>query len=230
MKIKANSIRLVEILLVHWTIAMTMNNNLPFLQSGGTVLSDHDIKLAIKSGYIKWRSPYPLKTQPASIDLHLAKTILTFQRRTVKDGAIDVKKPVEDHVKYEIIDPQDGAVVHPHEFILGVSREWVSLPTRLLANVDGKSSLGRLGLVIHATAGFIDPGFAGHVTLEITNLTEQPLIIYPHMPIGQIRFTVMTSPAEVGYGDPRLGSKHYFNKYSKNPKPIPSQYWKNFIR
>lgn len=203
--------------------------NLPFLQSGGTTLSDKDIKLAINSGYIKWKSPYPLQTQPASIDLHLAKNILTFARRRVKNAVIDLKKSVEEYMDYEVIDSNKGAVIHPHEFILGVTEEWISLPNQLLANVEGKSSLGRVGLVIHATAGFIDPGFAGHVTLEITNLTEQPLIIYPYMPIGQIRFTVMTSPAEVAYGDPRLGSKHYFNKYSKNPKPIPSQYWKNFI-
>lgn len=204
------------------------SNNLPFLQSGGTVLSDHDIKLAIKSGYVKWKSPYPLITQPASIDLHLSKTIMTLVRRRVKAGAIDLKKSVDSLVEYEMLDEKNGTVIHPHEFILGVTREWISLPNQLLANVDGKSSLGRLGLVIHATAGFIDPGFAGHVTLEITNLTEQPLIIYPEMPIGQIRFTVMTSPADLSYGDPKLGSKSYGNKYSKNPKPIPSQYWKNF--
>ncbi|MDO8618856.1 MAG: dCTP deaminase [Candidatus Daviesbacteria bacterium] len=203
---------------------------LPFLQSGGTVLSDHDIKLAIKSGYVEWKSPYPLKTQPASIDLHIAKTILTFARRRVENGAIDLKKSVDSFIEYENIDPTKGAVIHPHEFILGVTEEWVHLPNQLLANVDGKSSLGRLGLVIHATAGFIDPGFTGHVTLEITNLTEQPLIIYPHMPIGQIRFTVMTSPADIPYGDVRLKSKGYVNKYSKNPKPIASQYYKNFSK
>lgn len=203
------------------------SNNLPFLQSGGTVLSDHDIKLAIKSEYIQWKSPYKLVTQPASIDLHLAKTIMTFLRRRVEKGAIDLKKPVNDFVEYEIIDKEKGTVIHPHEFILGVTEEWVHLPNQLLANVDGKSSLGRLGLVIHATAGFVDPGYSGHITLEITNLTEQPLIIYPGMPVGQIRFTVMTSPADLSYGDPKLGSK-YLNKFSKNPKPIASEYWKNF--
>lgn len=205
-----------------------MKKTLSFLQSGGTVLSDGDIKQAILSGYIKFKSPYQLKTQPASIDLHLAKTITVFSRRRVKNGAIDLKKPVDEYMEYEILDPEKGAVIHPHEFILGVTEEWVTLPNQILANVDGKSSLGRLGLVIHATAGFIDPGFSGHITLEITNLTEQPLIIYPGMPVGQIRFTVMTSPAELSYGDVKLGSKAYPNKYSKNPKPIASQYWKNF--
>ncbi len=203
---------------------------LSFLQSGGTVLSDKDIKLAIKSGYLNWKSPYPLITQPSSIDLHLAKTIMTFIRRRVKGGAIDLKKSVDEYVEYEILDNKFGTVIHPHEFILGVTQEWIGLPNQLLANVEGKSSLGRLGLVIHATAGFIDPGFAGHVTLEITNLTEQPLIIYPNMAIGQIRFTVMTSPAQLSYGDPKLGSKSYHNKYSRNPKPIASQYWKNFSK
>ena len=207
---------------------MSSKTNLPFLQSGGTVLSDRDIKLAIKTGYLKWKSPFPLETQPSSIDLHLSKTILIFQRRKVKGAVIDLKKPVDQYVEYEVLDKENGTVVYPHEFILGVTREWIALPNQILANVEGKSSLGRLGLVIHATAGFIDPGFSGHVTLEITNLTEQPLIIYPNMAIGQIRFTVMTSPAEMLYGDPKLGSKSYFNKYSKNPKPIASQYWKNF--
>ena len=201
---------------------------LPFLQSGGTTLSDRDIKLAIKSGYIKWKSPHSLITQPASIDLHLAKTIMVFARRRVKNAAIDLKNPVDEFMEYEEIDLKNGTAIHPHEFILGVTEEWIKLPDQILANVEGKSSLGRVGLVIHATAGFIDEGFAGHVTLEITNLTEQPLIIYAGMPIGQIRFTVMTSPADVSYGDPKLGSKKYFNNYSKNPRPIPSQYWKNF--
>lgn len=199
-----------------------------FLQYSGAVLSDKDIKLAIKTGFLKMKSPFPFVVQPSSIDLHISKNVLTFARRRVKEGAIDLKKPIDDFVDYEVLDSKNGTAVHPHEFILGVTREWFHLPNQILANVEGKSSLGRIGLVIHATAGFIDPGFSGHITLEITNLTEQPLIIYPDMPIGQIRFTIMTSPAELSYGDPRLGSKKYINKYSRNPKPIASQYWKNF--
>lgn len=203
------------------------SDDLKLLQQKGAVLSDRDIKRALKDGLLKIKTPGKLALQPASIDLHIAPTILVFSRRRVKNAVIDLKKPVDDFVDYEVLDPHKGTVIHPHEFILGVTSEWFHLSSYLIANVDGKSSLGRLGLVIHATAGFIDPGFSGHITLEITNLTEQPLVIYPNMPVGQIRFTVLTSEVETSYGDPKLGSK-YINKYSKNPKPMPSQYWKNF--
>lgn len=195
----------------------------------GSVLSDQDIKKALKEGNLKIEAPHKLSIQPASMDIHLAKTILTFARRRFQGAVIDVKKPIDDYVDYEVLDPKNGTVIHPHEFILGVTTEYFELAPNLIANVDGKSSLGRLGLVIHATAGFIDPGYKGHVTLEITNLTEQPLIIYPNMPVGQIRFTYMASPAQVSYGDPSLGSK-YVNNYSTDPKPIASQYWKNFVK
>lgn len=193
-----------------------------------SVLSDGDIRKAIKTGGLGVKSPHKLNIQPSSIDLHLAKTVLVFVRRRVKNATIDLKQPVDEYVDYEVLDPKKGTALHPREFILGVTEEWFKLPNGIIANVDGKSSLGRLGLVIHATAGFIDPGFKGHITLEITNLTEQPMVIYPGMPVGQIRFTQLTSPAQIAYGDPRLGSKGYPNDYSKNPKPIASQYWKNF--
>lgn len=202
-------------------------NNLPFLTSFGAVLSDRDIKLAMRSGYLKTKFVDPQCIQPSSIDLHLAKTLLVFARRRVKNAAIDLKRPVDDYMEYEVIDGKTGTVLHPREFVLGVTKEWFQLPSQLLANVEGKSSLGRLGMVVHATAGFIDPGFSGHATLEITNLTEQPLVIYAGMMTGQIRFSVLTSPAEHIYGDPILQNK-YINKPSKNPRPMPSQFWKNF--
>lgn len=194
------------------------------------VLSDSDIKKTVAEKRLIIQSPSPLKFQPSSLDVHLSKNILTFIRRRVKNAVIDVKKPVEEYMEHEVIDLEKGTVIHPHEFILGVTAEWFQLPNNLLANVEGKSSLGRLGLVIHATAGFIDPGFAGHITLEITNLTDMPMILYPNMPIGQIRFSELSSPAEHMYGEKILGSKEYKNSYSKNPKPIASQYWKNLSR
>ncbi len=193
-----------------------------------SVLSDVDIKKALKNKILEIQAPQRLNIQPSSIDLHLAKTVMVFVRRRVGNGTIDVKQPVDEYVEYETLDPKKGTALHPREFILGVTEEWFKLSRELIANVDGKSSLGRLGLVIHATAGFIDPGFAGHVTLEITNLTEQPMVIYPGMPVGQIRFTRLSSPAEHSYGDQVLGSKKYTNPYSKNPQPIASQFWKNF--
>lgn len=203
------------------------NKSLSFLEQGGSVLSDKDIKRALKGGHLDIKPSRALNIQPSSIDLHLARTVLVFARRRNKEAVIDLKKPVDQYVEYEVLDSKKGGILHPHEFILGVTTEWFRLPAQLLANVEGKSSLGRLGLVIHATAGFIDPGFSGHVTLEITNLTDQPLLIYPQMSIGQIRFSVLTSAAENCYGSAALKSK-YVNDFSKDPRPMPSQYWKNF--
>ncbi|KKQ66016.1 MAG: Deoxycytidine triphosphate deaminase [Candidatus Daviesbacteria bacterium GW2011_GWA2_38_24] len=207
---------------------MNKISDFEFLKYPGAVLSDRDIKSAIKSGFIEVKAPHKLNVQPASLDVHLAKTIMTISRRRSKEAAIDLKKPVDEFIEYEEIDPKRGTILHPREFILGVTTEWFRLPPQVIANVDGKSSLGRLGLVIHATAGFVDPGFKGHITLEITNLTEQPLVIYPNMPVGQVRFSVLTSPAENEYGSAILGSKKYPNDYDLSPKPIASQYWKNF--
>lgn len=204
----------------------TQDNDLTTIP--GAVLSDRDIKKALKQKVIDIKSPKKLNIQPASLDVHIAKTILVFARRRVKDAAIDLKEPIDDYVDYEVMDLKKGTVLHPREFILGVTEEWFGLSNKVIANVDGKSSLGRLGLVIHATAGFIDPGFRGHITLEITNLTEQPMVIYPGMPVGQVRFTLLSSPAEHSYGESALGSKKYPNEFSKNPKPIASQFWKNF--
>jgi dCTP deaminase len=194
------------------------------------VLSDRDIKKSIEVKALSIKSPFELKFQPSSIDIHIAPTILTFSRRRIKSAVIDVKKPVEDYMEYEEMDELMGAVIHPREFILGVTSEWFELGDQLLANVEGKSSLGRLGLVIHATAGFVDPGWAGHITLEITNLTEQPMIIYPNMPIGQVRFSRLSSPAEHLYGEEILGTKKYKNPFSNTPKPIASQFWKNLSK
>ncbi|MDO8429340.1 MAG: dCTP deaminase [Candidatus Daviesbacteria bacterium] len=194
------------------------------------ILSDVDIKNALKSGVLEVQPLNGLNIQPSSIDIHLAKTILVFARRRVGEAAIDLKKPVDEFMDYEVIDPKKGGVLHPKEFILGVTEEWVKLPNWLCMNVDGKSSLGRLGLVIHATAGFVDPGFEGHITLEITNFTDLPLIIYPGMAIGQFRFSALMSPAEHIYGEAILGSKKYKNSFSKEPKPIASQYWKNLVK
>ncbi len=194
------------------------------------VLSDRDIKKALKEKKLEIQSPYKLTFQPSSLDVHIAPTILTFARRRIKNAVIDLKKPVDEYMEYEVMDEKQGTVIHPREFILGVTSEWFALSNQLLANVEGKSSLGRLGLVIHATAGFVDPGWAGHITLEITNLTEQPMIIYPYMPIGQIRFSLLSSPAEHTYGEAVLGTKKYKNPFSKNPKPIASQYWKNLSK
>lgn len=206
-----------------------MVEQLYFLKYPGGVLSRPDIKLAIDTGLIEVKSPCPLDIQPASLELHLARIVAFISRGKVRDAAIDLKKPVEDLMDYETIDPVRGYTIHPREFFLGVTREWIHFPAQLIGNLDGKSSLGRLGFVVHSTAGFFDPGFRGHGTLEITNLTERPITIYQHIPVGQMRFSVLTSAADVLYGDPSLGSKKYSNEYSDDPRPIPSEYYKHFL-
>lgn len=199
---------------------------LHFLKYPGAILSDQDILLAVENGLLEVK-PFDSKSlQPASLDCHLAKTVAFIDRGKLQDGVIDLKKPVDELMKYEEIDLLKGLIIYPREFLLGASVEWFKFPAQIIGNLDGKSSLGRLGFVVHSTAGFFDPGFAGHATLEITNLTERPLKIYPHIPIGQMRFSVLTSKAKKVYGK-ALGSK-YFNPFSKNPRPVPSQFWKNF--
>src|SRR2546423_810103 len=134
---------------------MSIKTNLPFLSHGGATLSDRDIKLALDSKYFEIKSPFPLDIQPSSIDLHLAPTILIFPRVRKGDAIMDLRQPVDQFVEYVEM-PKSGFVLHPREFLLGATSEWLKLPKQLCASVDGKSSLGRLGLVIHSTAGFID--------------------------------------------------------------------------
>lgn len=189
------------------------------------VLSDRDIQAALAENALEIRSPRDLRYQPASLDVHVARTIVVFNG--VNNRPIDLRMPTDDFSRYQTID-DSGLVMQPREFLLGVTVEWFSLSGTLLANIEGKSSLGRLGLIVHVTAGFIDPGFSGHVTLEMVNLNAHPIIIYPGMPVGQIRFSRLQSAPTHMYGEVALGSKGYKNHYSDDPKPIYSQYWKNF--
>lgn len=197
-----------------------------FLNPGS--LSSRDIRRCIEVGYLGVKSPAELDIQAASIDVSVARTIAQFSRNKFDEGCIDLKKPVDNLMEFIVMDPVKGFMLHPREFILGVTREWFDIPSRLEGKLDGKSSLGRLGVVVHVTAGYFDPGFAGHGTLEITNLTERPVRIYPNIPIGQMRFSTLTSEPENVYGDKALGSKSYKNPYTEDPKPIPSEYWKNW--
>ena len=137
---------------------------------------------------------------------------------------IDVKQPQEELTE-EVAIEDDGKpfILHPGEFVLGSTLERITLPTDLVARLEGKSSLGRLGLLIHSTAGFIDPGWDGHVTLELSNVATLPITIYYGMKIGQLSFVQLTEPAETPYGSGSLGSK-----YQGQRGPTPSRYWKNF--
>ena len=136
---------------------------------------------------------------------------------------IDVKEDVTDLTELVEIE-QDGVfLLHPGEFVLGSTAERIGLPDDLVGRIEGKSSLGRLGLLIHTTAGFVDAGFQGFITLELSNVASLPITLYPGMRIGQISFLQMTTVADKPYGSSALGSK-----YSGQVGPTASQYWKNF--
>jgi dCTP deaminase len=138
-------------------------------------------------------------------------------------AVLDVKKDLTELTELVEVKEGEAFMLHPGEFVLGSTLERVGVPSDLVARVEGKSSLGRLGLVIHSTAGFIDAGFDGHVTLELANLANLPITLYPGMKIGQISFIKMTSPAEKPYGSGAKGSK-----YQGQRGPTPSRYFENF--
>src|SRR5690606_10117773 len=159
--------------------------------------------------------------QPSSVDVRLDRFFRVFLNHTMP--VIDVKQNLEELTRLVEIDDGGSFILHPGEFVLGSTLERVALPDDLVARVEGKSSLGRLGLLIHSTAGFIDAGFDGHITLELSNVASLPITLYPGMKIGQVSFMQMTTPADVPYGAGALGSK-----YQGQRGPTPSRYWENF--
>ena len=185
------------------------------------ILSDHTIREEIAAGRIVIDPYVDACVQPSSVDLHLDSYFRVFRNHTSR--VIDVKLDQRDLT--ELVEIADGAafILHPGEFVLGSTSERVSLPDDLTARVEGKSSLGRLGLLIHSTAGFVDPGFDGHITLELSNVANLPITIYPGMKIGQISFLRMTTPADNPYGSAATGSK-----YQNQRGPTPSRYFENF--
>ncbi|SES35988.1 dCTP deaminase [Pedococcus cremeus] len=170
------------------------------------LLSDRDIKAEIDSERVRLEPYDPAMIQPSSIDVRLDKFFRLFDNH--KYPVIDPAQDQPDLTRLVEVDPADGFVLHPGEFVLGSTLETVSLPDDLAARVEGKSSLGRLGLMTHATAGFVDPGFSGHVTLELSNVATLPIILWPGMKVGQLCFFRLTSPAENPYGSEKYGS-HY---------------------
>ena len=159
--------------------------------------------------------------QPSSVDLRLGRFFRVFLNHTTR--VIDVKENQEDLTPLVEIKEEDVFVLHPGEFVLGSTAERVQLPNDLVARLEGKSSLGRLGLLIHSTAGFVDAGWNGHLTLELSNVANLPITLYPGMKIGQISFLRMTTPADVPYGSKAVGSK-----YQGQQGPTPSRYYENF--
>jgi dCTP deaminase len=185
------------------------------------ILSDRSLREQLASGRIGIDPLDESCIQPSSIDVKLDRFFRVFRNHTA--GVIDVKKDMTGLT--ELVDvPVDGVfMLHPGEFVLGSTLERVSVPTDLVARIEGKSSLGRLGLLIHSTAGFIDAGFDGHVTLELANVANLPITLYPEMKIGQISFLKMTTAADVPYGSSATGSK-----YQGQRGPTPSKYFLNF--
>jgi dCTP deaminase len=184
------------------------------------ILSDRSIREEIAAGRIGVEPFDPALIQPASIDVRLDSSFLVF--RNTRRAFIDIKKPTEDLMELIKVADDEPMFVHPGEFLLGSTLEQVRVPDNIVAQLEGRSSLGRLGIVIHSTAGFIDPGFEGHVTLEISNLANLPVTLYPGMRIGQISFLRMTTPAERPYGAGR-GSK-----YSGQQVPTASRLYLDF--
>jgi dCTP deaminase len=186
------------------------------------ILSDHDIKKALKQGDIVIDPLFPKSIQPASVDLHLGPDFLIF--KNTNHTFIDLQKPVDDMMERVSIDGKKNFVLHPGEFALGLTYETIGVNDQMVGRLEGKSSLGRVGLIIHATAGYLDPGNKLKMTLELHNIANLPIVLYHKMPIAQISFTPLSSPADNPYGSKKIGSKYYGAK-----KPQASQYYKNFI-
>ena len=185
------------------------------------VLSDRTIRSEIESGRIVIDPYDPGMIQPSSVDLRVDRRFRVFHNS--RHPYIDVREPMEDLTEAVEVPEDRPFILHPGEFVLGQTLERVSLPDDLVARLEGKSSLGRLGLLIHSTAGFVDSGFSGNLTLELSNVANLPITIYSGMKIGQISFVQLSEPAERPYGSEGIGSK-----YQGQRGPTPSRYWQNF--
>jgi dCTP deaminase len=191
------------------------------LPSKPVILSDRTIREELAKGRVLIDPLDPADIQPSSVDLHLDRFFRVFRNHTTQ--VIDVKEDQENLTELVEIREEDAFILHPGEFVLGSTDERVTLPDDLVARLEGKSSLGRLGLLIHSTAGFVDAGWDGHLTLELSNVATLPITLYPGMKIGQISFLRMTTPADQPYGSANVGSK-----YQGQRGPTPSRYFENF--
>src|SRR5512139_3168976 len=188
-----------------------------------SVLSDRDIRAELESGRIRIDPYDPVDLQPSSVDLHLDHSFRVF--RNNRYPYIDVRALQPDLTELIHVGEDEAFILHPGEFVLGQTLEWVELPDDLVARLEGKSSLGRLGLLIHSTAGYVDPGWKGTLTLELSNVANLPIALYYGMRIGQISFFRMSSAVERPYGSPELGSK-----YQGQSEPTASAFHADFER
>ena len=187
------------------------------------LLSDADLRAAVAAGRLGIDPFDPDLVQPSSVDVRLDRWFRVFANHRYTH--IDPAERQDDLT--ELVEPRDEEpfVLHPGEFVLGSTLETVSLPDDLAGRLEGKSSLGRLGLLTHSTAGFVDPGFTGHVTLELSNVANLPIRLWPGMKIGQLCLFRLSSPAEQPYGSAAAGSR-----YQGQRGPTPSRAWERFSR
>ena len=187
------------------------------------VLSDRTIKEEIAKGRLVIEPLDEECIQPASIDLRLDKKLLVFN--THRHSYIDVRQKQSDLNEMVEMEEDKAFFLNPGEFILISTLESITLPDNIVGRLEGKSSLGRIGLLMHSTAGYVDPGWEGHLTMQVTNVTKLPIALYYKMKIGQISFLQLTSSADRPYGSAELGSK-----YKGQTGPTGSMYYKDFVR
>ena len=180
------------------------------------LLSDRDIRSAVDAGSVRLDPWDPAMVQPSSVDVRLDKYFRVFENHRYPSIDPSIEQP--ELTRLIEVDGGEAFVLHPGEFVLASTYETVTLGPAVAARLEGKSSLGRLGLLTHSTAGFIDPGFSGHVTLELSNMATLPVKLWPGMKIGQLCFFQLTSPAEHPYGSPQYGSR-----YQGQRGPTPSR-------
>ncbi len=185
------------------------------------VLSDRTIRAEIEAGRLAFDPYDPRLVQPSSVDVRVDRRFRVFHN--ARYPYIDVRQPMEELTELVTVDGDAPFILHPGEFVLGQTLERVTIPDDLVARLEGKSSLGRMGLLIHSTAGFVDAGFEGNLTLELSNVANLPITIYHAMPIGQISFMRMDRPVERPYGSEETGSK-----YQGQREPTPSRFHLNF--
>jgi dCTP deaminase len=187
------------------------------------LMSDRDIRASIEAGLIGLDPLEMGLLQPSSIDVRLDRFFRLFDNH--KYAFIDPAEQQDELTRLIEVDPKEPFILHPGEFVLGSTYEFVTLPDDVAARLEGKSSLGRLGLLTHSTAGFVDPGFKGHVTLELSNVATLPIKLWPGMKIGQLCFFKLTSPSEHPYG-----SEKYSSRYQGQRGPTASRSYKNFYK
>ncbi|MEY3430165.1 MAG: hypothetical protein RLZZ79_162 [Actinomycetota bacterium] len=185
------------------------------------LLSDRDIAAEIESGRVKVEPFNPKMIQPSSVDVRLDRFFRVFENHRYE--VIDPSIEQSELTREVAVAPDEFFILHPGEFVLASTYEVITLPDDIAGRLEGKSSLGRLGLLTHSTAGFIDPGFSGHITLELSNVANLPVKLYPGMKIGQLCLIKLSSPAEHPYGSAVYGSR-----YQGQRGPTPSKSWLNF--